>query len=87
MNLSRVQLLRFIDVVEKQQNVNHNVEKDDYMKIYYIVSEWVKKYKNTKLQKKLSIELVLPGCLWRESLKIPKTRVVTSNDISLYVQY
>ena len=27
MNLSRVQLLRFIDVVEKQQNVNHNVEK------------------------------------------------------------
>ena len=87
MNLSRVQLLRFIDVVEKQQNVNHNVEKDDYMKIYYIVSEWVKKYKNTKLQKNLSIELVLPGCLWRESLKIPKTRVVTSNNISLYVQY
>lgn len=45
MNLSRVQLLRFIDVVEKQQNVNHNVEKDDYMKIYYIVSEWVKNIK------------------------------------------
>lgn len=87
MNLGRVQLLRFIDVAEKQQNVNHNVNKNDYVEIYSIVSQWVEKNRNLEFQNKLQIELVLPGYLWRESLKVPKRRGESSDSVSLYVQY